>query len=645
MASTFLNISNFKGILKGIWVDSTTTDGHGYWTIDGTDFQGLYRPSTQGTSIDVYADLNRNGTIDINDKVVGSATFATTNSGGRGTWTWDATQKRGDYFGTNGQDVGDTFISNLDFLSTGVKLDALLTVRFSSQPKEGAGVFTTSINLSAGTQSTGNLAEGATVYWKVTGITGDDLASGQLSGSGTISSGKLDLQHSLKRDSDTAESFEVSIFSDAGMTQQIGDTVSHAVLEGPKVVARGNSLYAIVDGPSWTQAEANAVKLGGHLVTINDASENQWIVDEFEALEGKPNVSPVAPNAGNWNGIYYIGINDIAVDGHLEWISGGDIVDFVNWGEYGDYSWADAGYGNRNIGMISLHDGFAPWMRSGKWGMGVEAEFIDRSGVDEVQGIAEIPFIRRGDSAYVIVQGPTWEEAEKNAQALGGHLVTIDDAGENEWLWTQFRLSATDGIWLGATDKHREGEWEWADGTPWSFSNWESAQPDNATHYGSTTGENYLQFVSQWNGKWNDIANEINTSEIAPGFPHTTRIGIAEIKLGDLGLDTTFYRSDTTPPTLQSTTASNNQLILTFSEDIQIAGGGALNPAYMTITVDGHVRKITRSQITAPDQPSIHTASKLALTLSGRSLDRASSISISYNPPTNGSNQDRKSVV
>jgi Ca2+-binding RTX toxin-like protein len=92
---------------------------------------------------------------------------------------------------------------------------------------------------------------------------------------------------------------------------------------------------------------------------------------------------------------------------------------------------------------------------------------------------------------------------------------------------------------------------------------------------------------------------------------------------------------DSTPPTLKSTTATSNQLILKFSEDIQIAGGGTLNPAYMTVTVDGQTRKITRSQITAPDHPSIHTASQLALTLSGRSLDRASSISISYNPPSN----------
>jgi len=58
----------------------------------------------------------------------------------------------------------------------------------------------------------------------------------------------------------------------------------------------------------------------------------------------------------------------------------------------------------------------------------------------------------------------------------------------------------------------------------------------------------------------------------------------------------------------------------------------------MTVTVDGQIRKIAISQITPPDHPSIHTASQLALTLSGRSLDGAKSISVSYNPPTNGTN-------
>ena len=57
----------------------------------------------------------------------------------------------------------------------------------------------------------------------------------------------------------------------------------------------GNSLYTIIDGPSWTEAEANAVKLGGHLVKINDASENNFLVNNYSESDSlqRPSVSVV----------------------------------------------------------------------------------------------------------------------------------------------------------------------------------------------------------------------------------------------------------------------------------------------------------------------------------------------------------------
>ena len=50
---------------------------------------------------------------------------------------------------------------------------------------------------------------------------------------------------------------------------------------------RGNSYYQIVDGPSWTEAESNAVSIGGHLATVNNQNENDWIGAEFSQEPGR----------------------------------------------------------------------------------------------------------------------------------------------------------------------------------------------------------------------------------------------------------------------------------------------------------------------------------------------------------------------
>ena len=69
-------------------------------------------------------------------------------------------------------------------------------------------------------------------------------------------------------------------------------------------VIRGNSLYTIVDGPSWTEAEAKAVSLGGNLATIGSDSENIFL-------------NALAPGNRRW-----IGLNDAANEGEWVWSSG-----------------------------------------------------------------------------------------------------------------------------------------------------------------------------------------------------------------------------------------------------------------------------------------------------------------------------------
>ena len=51
-----------------------------------------------------------------------------------------------------------------------------------------------------------------------------------------------------------------------------------SVLQGPVTNASNGHLYYLLNQTSWTASEAEAVSLGGHLTTINDANENAWVM-------------------------------------------------------------------------------------------------------------------------------------------------------------------------------------------------------------------------------------------------------------------------------------------------------------------------------------------------------------------------------
>ena len=75
-------------------------------------------------------------------------------------------------------------------------------------------------------------------------------------------------------------------------------------------IIRENSLYKIAPGTSWTQAEANAVGLGGHLATVNSALEDAFIWEQYGTQS--------ASNDGNYWG-YWIGLNRPMGSSHLSW--------------------------------------------------------------------------------------------------------------------------------------------------------------------------------------------------------------------------------------------------------------------------------------------------------------------------------------
>lgn len=72
----------------------------------------------------------------------------------------------------------------------------------------------------------------------------------------------------------------------------------------------------------------------------------------------------------------------------------------------------------------------------------------------------------------------TWAEAEAWAVSLGGHLVSINDAGEDAWLRANLPLSPG-YYWLGADDAAVEGSFAWVTGELFAYQNFLPGEPDD----------------------------------------------------------------------------------------------------------------------------------------------------------------------
>jgi hypothetical protein len=96
--------------------------------------------------------------------------------------------------------------------------------------------------------------------------------------------------------------------------------------------------YYLLSVDTWTASEAEARQLGGHLVTVNDAAENLFILNTFtdsgaDALRS-----------------LWIGLTDSAVEGTFVWASG-EPVTYVNWAP-GEPNNVATRFGPENFGAI-----------------------------------------------------------------------------------------------------------------------------------------------------------------------------------------------------------------------------------------------------------------------------------------------------
>jgi hypothetical protein len=103
-----------------------------------------------------------------------------------------------------------------------------------------------------------------------------------------------------------------------------------------------------------------------------------------------------------------------------------------------------------------------------------------------------------GHRYQLIQEAATWHVAKARCEEMGGHLATIGNQAEDDFVRT---LAGDTDAWLGGNDEQKEGTWVWVTGEPFAFKHWSQGSPDNAQYV-----QNHLYY---WNGRsWDDDSGD-----------------------------------------------------------------------------------------------------------------------------------------
>ncbi|XP_010606078.1 C-type lectin domain family 4 member E isoform X2 [Fukomys damarensis] len=92
----------------------------------------------------------------------------------------------------------------------------------------------------------------------------------------------------------------------------------------------------------------------------------------------------------------------------------------------------------------------------------------DNNGPGSVKRCCPLNWLHFQSSCYFFSSTTlTWPSSLKNCSGMGAHLVVINTAEEQEFLFhTKPKLRE---YYIGLTDQVIEGQWQWVDGTPFSL--------------------------------------------------------------------------------------------------------------------------------------------------------------------------------
>ncbi len=244
----------------------------------------------------------------------------------------------------------------------------------------------------------------------------------------------------------------------------------------PKVFEYNGNIYAVYnEAIGWEDANKLCKTFRGHLVTINDANENEEIRKNIQSQLG--------------NGIkkYYIGLNDIAKEKTYVWADG-----------------SSSSYRNYYSGQPSDTSGkedYFTMLSNGQWAD--ESWYCTESGF--ILEIEKASFtlgktLEYNGNVYEFYSSAfPYSVAEFYAEQKGGHLVVMDSAEENSFV----NENKYGGTWLGIKDTVNGTDFKTYDGKELVYTKWGPDEPknnNNVEFYGVMyTGG------SQWRSIYNGI--------------------------------------------------------------------------------------------------------------------------------------------
>ncbi len=117
-----------------------------------------------------------------------------------------------------------------------------------------------------------------------------------------------------------------------------------------------------------------------------------------------------------------------------------------------------------------------------------------------------VKYSANGHYYQLITTTCSWSTARDNAKnktynGMAGHLVTITSSGENDFI--QKSVLSGQNCWIGASQpsgsSEPSGGWQWVTGETWSYTNWNSGEPNNSG------GAEHVAELYGNSGKWNDL--------------------------------------------------------------------------------------------------------------------------------------------